>query len=100
MDMKAFMADIDLPLIQDQNFMDKIPDQRLIVDQLMSDGKISNYAVSMDRNKLWVLVEANDVNEAELIIQCFAIIDDIEYSINELLFNQRAILDIPNFSLN
>lgn len=98
--MQAFMADINLPQVQGEDFMNKIPEQRLVVDQLMDDGKISNYAVSMDRSKLWILIEANDVNEVESIIQTFPIIDDIDYSINELLFNQRAILEIPKFSLN
>ncbi len=98
--MKAFMADIQLPVDQGQKFMDKIPEQRSVVDELMDEGKISNYAVSLDRSKLWVLLEANDIHEAEHIIQSFPILEDIEYSISELLFNQRAIFDIPSFSLN
>lgn len=98
--MKAFMADINLPLEQGEDFMEKIPEQRSRVDKLMDDGKIANYAVSMDRRKLWVLIEANDIHEAEIIVQSFPILEEIDYTISELLFNQRAILDIPNFSLN
>ena len=63
--MNQFLVEFDLPDTYTENFISRIPAQRATVHRLMREGKIPNYALSMDRRKLWVFVAADSEREVE-----------------------------------
>jgi hypothetical protein len=98
--MPQFMVEFDLPVPFSPSFIAKIPVQKMVVDELMEDGQISSYALSMDRGRLWVIINAqNDFDVLDVINQ-FPLIDQMQYSLTELMFNHAGAIHVPGFSLN
>ena len=56
--MNQYMIDIDLPSTPTEEFIELIPSQRAHVNTLMAESKIVSYSLSMDRSRLWVIVNA------------------------------------------
>lgn len=98
--MSQFMVEFELPSPFPESFIAKIPYQRIAINQMLEDGKISSYALSMDRNKLWCVVNGNDEFEVMDIIAEFPLIDYMKPTITELMFNNSVVLKVPAFSLN
>ena len=59
------MVEFELPEELSDDFLALIPEQREVVDRLMTQGKIRSYALSLDRSVLWVVMEA--VSEFEVM---------------------------------
>jgi hypothetical protein len=98
--MPQFMVEFELPVPFPPSFLEKIPLQKMVVDELMDEGGISSYALSMDRGKLWVSVNAeNDFGVLDIINQ-FPLIDQMSYAMSELMFNHAGAIQVPGFSLN
>jgi hypothetical protein len=97
--MKQFMVDIDLPEFLTEEFLALIPRQREHVNMLLREGKIVNYALSLDRSKLWTIVWAESEDEVTEILSTFPLTHFVNPEIYELAFNNRAER-IPVFSLN
>ncbi len=98
--MSNYMVDIELPESMTDEFASLIPSQRARVNVLMSEGKIVNYSLSMDRARLWVLVNAESEDEARSIIASFPILPFIQFRVHELMFHNSVRLLHPQFSLN
>ena len=50
-----FMVDFTMPHDLPEDFVSRIPQQRALVNRLLSEGKILNYALSLENSKLWVV---------------------------------------------
>ncbi|MCR9062978.1 MAG: hypothetical protein NXI00_03375 [Cytophagales bacterium] len=98
--MTHFMVEFDLPTPYSEEFLAKIPLQKMVVDELMEEGKIISYALSMDRGRLWMVVDASNDFEVLDVINEFPLINDMHYSITELMFNHAGAIQVPAFSLN
>jgi hypothetical protein len=98
--MNSYMVDIDLPELLSNEFIKLIPKQRSFVKKMMSEGVISNYSLSFDRKKLWVVINADTPLEAKTIVESFPIYNHIKYKINSLLFHETNITSIPHMWLN
>ncbi|KAA9354084.1 hypothetical protein [Larkinella humicola] len=98
--MSQFMVEFDLPVNMTEEFTSKIPLQRLKVNELMESGKLLSYALSYDRQKLWCVVKALTEFDAIEIISEFPLINYMEPTITELMFNNIVSLRMPLFSLN
>jgi len=59
-----------------------------------------SYALSMDRLRLWCVVKAQSELEALAVIAEFPLIDSMEPTITELMFNNVVSMRMPLFSLN
>ncbi len=94
------MIEFALPSVMTEDFITKIPQQRLKVNELMEQGKIYSYALSADRQKLWCVVKAQTEVEAMEIIAELPLISYLDPTVNELMFNNVASLQFPMFSLN
>lgn len=57
------MLDIDLPTLTHE-FISLIPSQISLTNKLMKAGKVSSYTLSVDRTKLWVMIDAESEPEA------------------------------------
>ena len=94
------MIEFELPSVMDEEFMQKIPAQRLKVNEMMENGKILSYSLSADRQKLWCILKAESELEAIEAISEFPLIGYMDPTITELLFHNMVAARIPLFSLN
>ena len=98
--MSQFMIEFDLPASMSEEFTAKIPLQRLKINEMMEEGRLVSYALSVDRQKLWCIVKSETEFEALEIIAEFTLIDYMKPTITELMFNNVVSMRIPLFSLN
>ncbi|UBM57453.1 hypothetical protein LAG90_11550 [Marinilongibacter aquaticus] len=98
--MAQFMVEFDLPTPYSEDFLTKIPVQKMVVDEFMEEGKIISYALSLDRGRLWMIMNANSDFEVLDVLNEFPLIDDMHYAITELMFNHAGAIHVPAFSLN
>ena len=98
--MSQFMVEFELPNPFPEKLIAKIPAQRTMVNQMLEQRKIQSYALSMERDRLWCVVNANDELEVMRIIGEFPLIEYMQPTINELMFNNAIVMRVPSFSLN
>jgi len=94
------MIDITLPEYLSEEFVSMIPLQRSIVNRLMGRGVINSYSLSMDRGKIWTVVNAETEKDAERTVGSFPLVRFMRYEIHELAFNNNIAQILPRFSLN
>jgi Muconolactone delta-isomerase len=97
--MSQFMVEFNLPEFT-EDFVARIPFQRLKINEMLEGGKIHSYAVSADRSRMWCVVNAKSEIEVMSILAEFPLRDYLSPSINELMFHNSVILKVPAFSLN
>jgi hypothetical protein len=98
--MSQFMVEFDLPNPFPEKLIAKIPNQRMIVNQLLENEKLHSYALSIERDRLWCVVNADNELDVLRIIGEFPIIDYVRPMITELMFNNSVMIRVPTFSLN
>ncbi len=98
--MSQFMVEFELPNPFPEKFIMKIPEQRTVINRLLEQGKIQSYALSIDRDKLWCIVNADDELDVMRIIGEFPLIDFMRPTTTELMFNNAVVMRVPSFSLN
>jgi hypothetical protein len=98
--MKAFMAEVPLPVAPSQEFFSLIPSQRLKIAELMNKRKLMSYTVSADRLRLWIVVVADDEAEAREILSEQPMDKYFRYTFHELMFHEMAGMMFPSVSLN
>lgn len=94
------MVEFDLPSPFTNEFIALIPEQRLVINQMLEDGRIQSYALSFDRERLWCIVNANNDFEVLDVINEFPLIDQMKYQMTELMFNNSVVMKVPAFSIN
>lgn len=94
------MIDITLPEFISEEFVSLIPLQRSLVNRLMGRGIINSYSLSMDRGKIWAVVNAETERDAEKTVGAFPLVRFMRYEIHELAFNNNIAQVLPRFSLN
>ncbi len=98
--MYEFMAEIDLPVPFDDEFLALVPRQRAMVNKLMNEGVITSYALSLESGKLWINILAESELKVTELLSTFPIAEHIRYEIHKLTFHNSISFKIPNFSLN
>ena len=98
--MSQFMVEFDLPSPFSQEFIEKIPNQRMVINRMLEVGKIHSYALSMDRERLWCIINAKSELEVMEIIGEFPLHDFMTPHITELMFHNAVVFKVPAFSLN
>ena len=96
---KTFMIEFDLPQNLTEEFLALIPKQRYMVNTLLASGTIKSYSLSMDRNRLWVVVSADSEFETLEIIEQMPLADFLIPTVSELMFHNGAEV-LMQFSLN
>lgn len=94
------MVTFELPIPFTDTFIEKIPQQRDVINRLLAEQKIQSYSLSMNRDKLWCLVNADSEFEVVTIVDTFPLVDYMPYEVSELMFHNVATIQIPAFSLN
>ena len=58
-----YMVDFSMPEVLTDDFMQLTPYQRDAVNRLFSEGKLTNYALSLENSKLWAVFKASSEME-------------------------------------
>jgi len=98
--MYHYYVEISLPENFSEEFISKIPKQRAVVDEWMHKGIILNYALALDRSKLWVAMISENENKIQEVLKSFPLIKYMKPEIFRLAFYQGVAPGIPSFSLN
>jgi len=96
----VFLVHITLPDFFSQKFYDLIPKQRQRINQLLENRTILSYSLDMERNNLWVHIQAISEQHVMDILSTFPIIKEVKVSIHELAFFDSAPIALPELSLN
>ncbi len=95
-----YMVDFTLPSELSEEFIQKIPSQRNLVNRLIGEGKVLNYSLSLQDSKLWVVFCAD--TEAELLDMVYRLpltrYMSVRISTLSLYSSSRA--NLPAFSVN
>ena len=98
---QQFMVDFSLPTELTEEFFDLIPYQRAVVNRYFFEGKLLNYALSVESAKLWAIFNANSEMEVMEMLVDFPLSKFMKVEISML-----ALCELPSraaaaeFSLN
>jgi muconolactone delta-isomerase len=96
-----YLLTFQLPDVMDESFIQTIPMHRAKVNALLEAGVIKSYSVAINREKLWMVVEATDENDVERIIQSLPLHEYLnDFTIDILMFSLNANTEMPHISLN
>lgn len=95
----TYMIEIELPDEMNEEFMALIPQQRYVINQMLAEGAVKSYSLSMDRSRLWVIVSAASEFEVLELIESFPLKDFMTPHLSELMFHNSADM-LMQFSLN
>jgi len=95
-----YMVDFSLPESFTEEFMEKIPHQRAKINRLFREGKIVNYALSIDNLKMWAVVNANSEEEVQELMGTLPLTKYMDSKVSMLTFYNGVEEEIPAFSLN
>lgn len=98
--MPEFMVDINLHSPHSDEFLKLIPSQRSVVNEMMFEGKITSYCVSVDRSKLWITIVAKDEEDVIEQLSKFPLINFMDCEIAPLLFYNSTYQTFSQISLN
>ena len=94
------MVEFTLPTDLPEEFVNKIPQQRDLVNRLLSEGKILNYALSLENSKLWVVFAATSEMELMEMVHRLPLTRYMKVRVNELTFFNAHHSFAPAFSVN
>jgi hypothetical protein len=98
--MSAYLFQIELPAITDE-IINTIPDHRKYVNKLFTEGRILSYSVSINREFIWCVINAEDEKEAMELLAAFPLQKYfVDVSCHHLLFHNSIPVAMPGISLN
>ena len=95
-----YMVDFTLPTELPEEFVNNIPRQRAAVNRLLGEGKILNYALSLENSKLWVVFSASSEANLMEMVQKLPLTRYMKVRISELTFYNASNPLSPAFSVN
>lgn len=98
--LNQYMVDFTLPQDLSEEFVSRIPQQRKAVNHLLNEGKILNYALSLENAKLWAVFAAPSEAELMELISSLPLTRFMKVRISELTFYNAAQSLSPIFSVN
>lgn len=98
--MAAYLFQFELPVFTDR-IASVIPTHREYVNKLFSKGRILSYSVSLNRNMIWCVINAEDEQEAMEMALSFPLYPYFtDVSCHPLLFHNVLPASMPGISLN
>lgn len=98
--MAQFMIDIALPREPDTEFFALVPLQRAHIDKLLEQGVVMGYSLSLDRSRLWIVMNARDEREAGEILSAFPLYRYFRPTIYPLMFHNASLMSLIRVSMN
>jgi hypothetical protein len=98
--MAAFLFQFELPEFSDDIAV-TVPMHRELINKLFSEGRIVSYSVSIHRNLIWCVINAEDEQEAMELVLAFPLYKFfVDVSCHPLLFHNTLPATLPGISLN
>ena len=94
------MVNFVIPAELPEDFFELMPYQEMVVDRYLEEGKLINYALSLDRGQLWAIFNANSELEVLEMIIDFPLTEFMEVEISLLSQYQTNEYPSPAFSMN
>jgi hypothetical protein len=98
MDMKKYQAIITFDM--DEEFMTLVPPHRTYINYLLNKGIIDSYAVSMEVQKSWITINANDKKQVIDYLDKSPLSKYWDYEIVELFVYDSQSTRLPAVQLN
>lgn len=98
--LNQYMVEISLPGMLTREFTNLIPAQRARVNELIQAGSIQSYMLSIDRSRLWVVMNARSESQVSQLLDSFPIMTHCEALVHELMFHDMATHQLPKMSMN
>ena len=95
----VYMVEFELPAEFDEEFMALIPKQRYVIRQMLAEGSVQHYSLSLDRSRLWVVMMAESEIDLMEDIARMPLIDYMTPHVSQLMFHNSAS-EVMQFSLN
>ena len=95
-----YMVDFTLPGEYTEEFVALISRQRATVNRLLSEGKILNYALSLENAKLWAVFSARSEAELHELVERLPLSKFMQYQVFDLTFFNASHPFTPVFSVN
>ena len=95
-----FMVDFTLPETLSEEFMSLIPYQRAVINKFFKEGKMLNYALSLENSRLWAVFNANSELEVMEYLADLPLTAYMEVEISMLTSYNSTEPAMPHFSLN
>jgi hypothetical protein len=98
--MAQYMIDIALPVEPNMEFFALVPLQRAHIEKLLEKGVLMGYSLSLDRSKLWIVMNASDERDAAEILSAFPLFDYFEPTFYPLMFHNTSLMSLIRVSMN
>ncbi len=98
--MNQYFFDIELISTMSEEYISLISEQRNVINKLLQQGIVSNFALSSDRSKSWLTINANTEQEAVSIVDSFPLRPYMNYVVHPLIFQLQSSMYFPQLSLN
>ena len=96
-----YMIELALPDPITPEFMALIPQNMEVTNKLLSEGKIQYYTVSLERSRVWMVVEAESEFDAESVLADLPLSPYMTPTFFPIMFHRNATnISFPAISLN
>ena len=99
-EMYQFMVHFVIPAPVPHGFYELMPFQDKVVEQYLFDGKLLNYALSMDNDRLWAVFNARSEMEVREMLLDFPLTEFMEIEVSLLSAFHIQDQEAAGFSLN
>jgi len=96
--MKKYQATISFDM--DDEFMTLVPPHRTYINFLLNKGVIDSYAVSMENQNSWIIINANTKKEVKEILEKSPLAKYWSFEIVELFVYDSQSTRLPAVQLN
>ena len=96
----VFLVHILLPEFFSEKFNNLIQNQKLLINELLEKRVVLSYSLDMERENIWVYLEAISEQDVMDILSTFPIIKEVKVNIHELAFFNSAPISLPDLILN
>jgi hypothetical protein len=96
--MKKFQVTIDFEW--DDEFQKLIPENRKYIDELIENGVVDHYVVTLESQKIWITMNAEDKASIDEYLSKSPLFNYIKYEIDELLISDGVTYRLPAVQLN
>lgn len=98
--MNKYQVSITFPSYLDQDFMSKIPVHRSYISKLIQNEVIDSYAISIERSKGWVVINAESEAKVHEYLAKSPLYRYFNIEIDQLMVYDSRIYRFPKLALN
>lgn len=95
-----FMVEFELPVPLTPEFLSLVPEHRLMVNKLLTSGKIKSYSLAADYSKIWAIFLGDSEFEVMENIAALPLSDFMIPIVEPLAFHNEAFELAASISLN